>query len=1364
MELLRSLNIDPNVPKSELVSTLSTQSVDSLLSLRSALFEDARSAALTHPNDALVSRRSTGKTPLIAKLSEDVWTLLHSLKNSYTVPHSVLRNGKRSETYLNLARTQSQNLSQGPALECQHRNFSQIPRQNQSQCTTSNAAHSLAFSGVRRELNSVKEQVKSLISEVSFLRSKTIPAKTISSCHVHVSCKQPASAADLPKIIGCPVLDVTQVGPSGLSWKVKLSRHHLYDAMTSTCNTHSVSVWRNNNSHSLSASYTRTVSPSRTSIQNNLIITTWNCRGLHNSHNYLLELISKGSDVIVLQEHWLWPYELSNLAALHADFSYTAVSDNRLNSQCDLQQGCGGVAILWNKRINAVPISAINSDRIRGIRIPLSDSDRRVLTVLGAYMPSSNSPHDLYTTYFNFIEEQISQLGPDGPLFVVGDLNAHLATTDNCQSCNPRGTMWRSLIDSQNLYDATQGCLTSGPSFTYSSGGHSTFLDYILANQDGARGVSFCNIHEEHPLNTSDHLPVSCHLEISHLRTTPTLAFPNLNLNWSKAVQTNEVLLYSTATDEVVRSLLDKDYSAVEDLDSDINLIARKLLEAGEATIPKVGKNKNSDRKFKDCTLSHLCWKSRVAFRKWKDDGRPVSGPSFNERKKCKNEVKKYLNKCHARRERLRILKRDEMFQQNHPHRFRSAPHAKSVCSKLLHNGSIVSNKQDLLDCFADHFNSLGQSKCDSNQVLTQIKMRMSDLSLTSLTEPDNIITDDFSVEEIEYAIRRLKRNRAGGPDNVSPEHIKYSGPIFKNWLCQICNHICRLERIPQTFKQGIIIPIHKGKGKDPLITKSYRGITLTSVFAKVLEITLLERIKPVLEEHSVPQPTQTAYRSGASCRDSIFASLETERVFRSEGDVVYSSFFDLTCAFDTVEFCVLLDQVFNVGVRGKCWRLLNDWYCNTTSRVRLGNLQSTPFNIGRGIRQGSVLSPTLFNLVVDPLLSTLKSQSLGLSINGLFLGAFAHADDIRTLASSPHDSALQTTAVRSFADCKGLQISTEKCALIMSGGKSSSLSPSLRSGLLPLNQSTKCLGVWWNSAPSSRQSVDERLNKARCAFFVNGQLGAFHGLLNPVSSRSIVESCVFPVLMYGSESWILNSTLLSKLESFQAEIGKRILSLSRYTSNYVPILALKWPSVTARLLCSKLSFLHAILNDDSDESLSSQVFHILAASDIDSISLIKQCRLLDQTLGLNFTETLLVDPSTSFRDLKRQIITADYTRTLNMSEQHVSLEYVLKVANGGSWMRFWDNALEYGPEGTKASLAILNILSKSVFSDRACPIDNCSFVVPRDTPLCDHLLSTHLNLTNCASPKDLADSVISSLSDPESFEVVLSTGRELLC
>ena len=84
-----------------------------------------------------------------------------------------------------------------------------------------------------------------------------------------------------------------------------------------------------------------------------------------------------------------------------------------------------------------------------------------------------------------------------------------------------------------------------------------------------------------------------------------------------------------------------------------------------------------------------------------------------------------------------------------------------------------------------------------------------------------------------------------------------------------------------------------------------------------------------------------------------------------------------------------------------------------------------------------------------------------------------------------------------------------------------------------------------------------ERIGKTRSAFFSYGELGAFHGLLNPLSSRSLIECCIIPVLMYGSESWILNSTLLVKLELFQVELDKRILKLPKYTSNTIPLLAL---------------------------------------------------------------------------------------------------------------------------------------------------------------------------------------------------------------
>ena len=78
--------------------------------------------------------------------------------------------------------------------------------------------------------------------------------------------------------------------------------------------------------------------------------------------------------------------------------------------------------------------------------------------------------------------------------------------------------------------------------------------------------------------------------------------------------------------------------------------------------------------------------------------------------------------------------------------------------------------------------------------------------------------------------------------------------------------------------------------------------------------------------------------------------------------------------------------------------------------------------------------------------------------------------------------------------------------------------------------------------ASSSELSII-RINKISGAFFSHGELGAFHGLLNPLSSLCVIKCC-----MYGSESRVINSTLLSKLESFQAELGKQILKLLKHT------------------------------------------------------------------------------------------------------------------------------------------------------------------------------------------------------------------------
>ena len=72
------------------------------------------------------------------------------------------------------------------------------------------------------------------------------------------------------------------------------------------------------------------------------------------------------------------------------------------------------------------------------------------------------------------------------------------------------------------------------------------------------------------------------------------------------------------------------------------------------------------------------------------------------------------------------------------------------------------------------------------------------------------------------------------------PENIKHAGPSLIVWLRQIFDASIEFEHIPQSLLTGIIRPIFKGKGKNPMICDSYRGITLLPVILKIFEYAVL--------------------------------------------------------------------------------------------------------------------------------------------------------------------------------------------------------------------------------------------------------------------------------------------------------------------------------------------------------------------------------------------------------------------------------------------------------------------------------------------------------------------------------------------
>ena len=190
----------------------------------------------------------------------------------------------------------------------------------------------------------------------------------------------------------------------------------------------------------------------------------------------------------------------------------------------------------------------------------------------------------------------------------------------------------------------------------------------------------------------------------------------------------------------------------------------------------------------------------------------------------------------------------------------------------------------------------------------------------------DQVLDDEIVMEEIEGAIKRIKRGKRAGRDNICAEHLLYGGELLKVWLKQVFNTIISFEEIPNCLKTSLIKPIYKGRGNDSLETSSFRGVALSSTIAKLLEYIILEHMKPILLEFNSPHFLQTAYQRGVSCGDAIFATQEAALKVLREGRKAFLSFFDQEKAFDTIEKAVLLQCLYNKGICGRAWRIINSW------------------------------------------------------------------------------------------------------------------------------------------------------------------------------------------------------------------------------------------------------------------------------------------------------------------------------------------------------------------------------------------------------------------------------------------------------
>ena len=258
---------------------------------------------------------------------------------------------------------------------------------------------------------------------------------------------------------------------------------------------------------------------------------------------------------------------------------------------------------------------------------------------------------------------------------------------------------------------------------------------------------------------------------------------------------------------------------------------------------------------------------------------------------------------------------------------------------------------------------------------------------LPSATEGDTSKVYPFSEGEYNKGVAALKNNKAAGRDDILVEQLKHLGPKAHKWLLTMLN-ICFMEnKIPTIWRQSKIIAILK-PGKDSSIPKNYRPISLLCHAYKLYERMILNRIAPTIEQHLIKE--QAGFRSGKSCTSQLLNLTQHIEDGYEEGMITGTAFVDLSAAYDTVNHRLLIQKLYNTTLDSQLCRVIQNLMSDRRLYVELNNERSRWRIQKNGLPQGSVLSPTLFNIYTNdqPILDGTRS--------------FIYADDLCVTAQYP--------------------------------------------------------------------------------------------------------------------------------------------------------------------------------------------------------------------------------------------------------------------------------------------------------------------------------------------------------------------------
>lgn len=255
-------------------------------------------------------------------------------------------------------------------------------------------------------------------------------------------------------------------------------------------------------------------------------------------------------------------------------------------------------------------------------------------------------------------------------------------------------------------------------------------------------------------------------------------------------------------------------------------------------------------------------------------------------------------------------------------------------------------------------------------------------------------LDSDFTIIEINKAIKKLARYKAPGNDGIPNEIWRASMAEFKEELLYSLNQILQKEIIPENWSETVIVPLFKKN--NPELPENYRPVSLANTVLKLFTIMVGERLNNWNSKTKVISDYQAAYKKGNGCMNHVFILNSALQYNVNRGKKVYALFVDLSQAFDTVNHAILWEKLHKKGLSTKFVNIVKSLYSNAKARNQTNYDVSDWFPIKRGVLQGETISPILWNIYLEDIVEELnQSETISLKVGRAIVHLPLYADDI---------------------------------------------------------------------------------------------------------------------------------------------------------------------------------------------------------------------------------------------------------------------------------------------------------------------------------------------------------------------------------